>query len=106
MPNISFLENCFDIEKLLDWVQTVDEFFKIVSVPFEEQATLVFSGLEDVARYWWRQLQKERKNHGKFPILSWSRMMNEFLVNFYVPQIEPPNERECYVGFGAYDVYL
>ena len=35
MPNIPFIENCFDIEKLLDWVQIIDEFFKIVCVPFE-----------------------------------------------------------------------
>ena len=76
-----------------------------MNVPFKEQATLAFSGLAGVARYWWRQ-QKERKNHGQFLTLSWSRMKNEFLAKFYVPQIEPSNERGCYVGFGAYDVYL
>ena len=54
--------------------------------------TVVFFGLKGFARSWWRQVHIDRKNLENFPILSWSRMKNKFLANFYVPQIDPPNE--------------
>ena len=81
-------------------------FFKIMSVPFEEQATLFFFGLEGVARTWWGQLHKERKSMESLQSFHGIEWKNEFLINFYVPQIEPPNEREYCDGLGKSKVCL
>ena len=77
VPTILFLLNCFEIE----------EFFKIMYVPFEKQASFVMFRLEGFSGLWWILFQKDRKNQEKFPILSWMRMKKEFQARFYFSRI-------------------
>ena len=95
-----------ELEELSNWVDIIDDFFEIVCVPLEEQASLVSFRFKGYAKFWWGQLQRDRKSLGKFPILSSGKIKRELLARFYVSRIERPSERAHCHGIRNSEVFL
>lgn len=80
--DIPFFDGHLHIEDFLDWLKTVETFFKYMEVPVDKQVKLVAYKLKGGASAWWDQLLTNRHREGKRPIRYWHRMRQLLKARF------------------------
>ncbi|KAA0058889.1 Transposon Ty3-G Gag-Pol polyprotein [Cucumis melo var. makuwa] len=64
-----------DVEKFLDWIKNVENFFDYANASEHKKVQLVALKLQGGASAWWDQLQNNRRLFGKQPLRSWPKML-------------------------------
>jgi hypothetical protein len=80
--DIPLYEGNLDVEDLLDWIRSLDNYFNYEDVEEDKKVKHAITRLKGHASLWWDELHADRRYKGKKKIKSWDRMVAKMKVKF------------------------
>ncbi|KAG7580189.1 Retrotransposon gag domain [Arabidopsis suecica] len=72
-------------DSFLDWLVDVEEILEFQSVSEDQLVSLVVKKFRGHAASWWHQVKTKRKQAGKSPIKSWTKLKQKLCATFLPP---------------------